>query len=184
MQIRSFRGSGEPARVIALSNAIPHDSALTTAEAQLYLTAHARSRRHGADAGGGQSCGGTWGAAYGGSNTANGNAAIGSNDVTASTFGFAGGMDYHFTPDTLAGFALAGAGTNWGLANALDSGPAMPSRLEPTTSAGLVRLTLLVRCHSAIIGSQPTAMHWATSLPPISLGKATARDWKVVTGMP
>ena len=63
-----------------------------------------------------------WGAAYGGSNTANGNAAIGSNNVTASTFGFAGGMDYHFTPDTLAGFALAGAGTNWGLANALSSG--------------------------------------------------------------
>ena len=31
-------------------------------------------------------------------------------------------MDYHFTPDTLAGFALAGGGTNWGLANALGTG--------------------------------------------------------------
>ena len=63
-----------------------------------------------------------WGAAYGGSNSANGNAAVGSSNVAAQTFGFAGGMDYHFTPDTLAGFALAGAGTNWGLANALGSG--------------------------------------------------------------
>ena len=63
-----------------------------------------------------------WGAAYGGSNTANGNAATGSNNITAQTFGFAGGMDYHFTPDTVAGFALAGGGTNWGLANALGTG--------------------------------------------------------------
>ena len=63
-----------------------------------------------------------WGAAYGGSNSANGNAAVGSSNVTAQTFGFAGGMDYHFTPDTLVGFALAGGGTNWGLANALGSG--------------------------------------------------------------
>ena len=63
-----------------------------------------------------------WGAAYGGGNSANGNALVGSSNVTAQTFGFAGGMDYHFTPDTLAGFALAGAGTNWGLANALGGG--------------------------------------------------------------
>jgi outer membrane autotransporter protein len=28
-------------------------------------------------------------------------------------------MDYHLTRDTALGFALAGAGTNWGLANAL-----------------------------------------------------------------
>jgi uncharacterized protein with beta-barrel porin domain len=63
-----------------------------------------------------------WGAAYGGTNSANGNTATGSNNVTAQTFGFASGMDYHFTPDTLAGFAFAGAGTNWGLANALGTG--------------------------------------------------------------
>ena len=56
-----------------------------------------------------------WGAAYGGSNNANGNAAVGSSNITAHTYGFAGGMDYRFTPDTLVGFALAGAGTNWGL---------------------------------------------------------------------
>jgi uncharacterized protein with beta-barrel porin domain len=62
------------------------------------------------------------GSAYGGANGTNGDAAVGSNNTTASTFGFAGGMDYHFTPYTVAGFALAGAGTNWGLANALGTG--------------------------------------------------------------
>ena len=42
--------------------------------------------------------------------------------MTAQTFGFAAGMDYHFSPNTVVGFALAGGGTNWGLANALGSG--------------------------------------------------------------
>ena len=37
-------------------------------------------------------------------------------------YGYAAGMDYHVMPDTVAGFALAGAGTNWGLANALGGG--------------------------------------------------------------
>jgi hypothetical protein len=31
-------------------------------------------------------------------------------------------MDYHVSPNTIVGFALAGGGTNWGLANALGSG--------------------------------------------------------------
>ena len=63
-----------------------------------------------------------WGGAYGGSNKANGDPVIGSNNVTAQTFGFAAGMDYHLSPYTVVGFALAGGGTSWGLANALGSG--------------------------------------------------------------
>jgi autotransporter-associated beta strand protein len=63
-----------------------------------------------------------WGSAFGGSNIANGNAAAGSNNITANAYGFAGGMDYHLSPTTVVGFALAGAGTNWGLANALGNG--------------------------------------------------------------
>jgi autotransporter-associated beta strand protein len=63
-----------------------------------------------------------WGSAYGGANNANGDPAVGSNNVRASTFGFAGGMDYHVTPNTIVGFALAGGGLNWGLANALGGG--------------------------------------------------------------
>jgi uncharacterized protein YhjY with autotransporter beta-barrel domain len=63
-----------------------------------------------------------WGSAFGGSSTTNGNAAVGSNNVTARDYGFASGMDYHFSPTTLAGFALAGSGTNWGVAQGLGGG--------------------------------------------------------------
>jgi autotransporter-associated beta strand protein len=63
-----------------------------------------------------------WGGAYGGSNIANGNASSGSSNVTASTFGFAAGMDYHVAPGTFVGFALAGGGTNWGLASGFGNG--------------------------------------------------------------
>jgi len=63
-----------------------------------------------------------WGSAFGASSTTNGNAAIGSNNVTATDYGFAAGMDYHVTPSSLYGFALAGAGTNWNLAQGLGTG--------------------------------------------------------------
>jgi autotransporter-associated beta strand protein len=57
----------------------------------------------------------TWGASYGGGNWTNGNAAVGSSNVAAQTYGVAAGMDYHYSPDTIFGFALGGGGTNWGL---------------------------------------------------------------------
>ena len=63
-----------------------------------------------------------WGTSFGGSGTANGDTAIGSNNVTTSAFGFAAGADYHVVPDTVLGFALAGSGTNWNLAQALGTG--------------------------------------------------------------
>jgi uncharacterized protein with beta-barrel porin domain len=63
-----------------------------------------------------------WAAGFGGSGTANGNPTIGSNNVTTSTFGYAAGMDYHYSPDTVLGFALAGGGTGWGLAQGLGGG--------------------------------------------------------------
>ena len=63
-----------------------------------------------------------WGSAYGGAANYNGNAAIGSNNLAASDFGFAGGMDYHAAPDLKLGFALAGGGTNWSLAQNLGGG--------------------------------------------------------------
>jgi Autotransporter beta-domain len=64
----------------------------------------------------------SWGSAFGGASTTNGNATAGTNNVTARDFGFAGGMDYHATPDTVYGFAFAGGGTNWGLAQGLGTG--------------------------------------------------------------
>jgi uncharacterized protein with beta-barrel porin domain len=54
-----------------------------------------------------------WGSAYGGGSSTSGNAALGSNNATARAFGFAAGADYRLSPDTLAGFALAGGGTNF-----------------------------------------------------------------------
>jgi autotransporter-associated beta strand protein len=63
-----------------------------------------------------------WGAPFGGYNKTNGDPVVGSNNVIAHDFGFAAGMDYHFSPDTLAGFSLSGGGTSWGLAQGLGSG--------------------------------------------------------------
>jgi uncharacterized protein with beta-barrel porin domain len=63
-----------------------------------------------------------WGSTYGGSNTTNGDSVVGSTTVTAHAYGFAGGMDYQATPDTALGFALAGGGTNWNLAQGLGGG--------------------------------------------------------------
>ena len=47
---------------------------------------------------------------------------VGSHDLTARTAGLPAGLDYRLTPDTVAGFALAGGGTNWGLAQGLGGG--------------------------------------------------------------
>ena len=54
-----------------------------------------------------------WGSAFGGGSNTSGNGALGSNDATARAFGFAVGADYRLSRDTLAGFALAGGGTNF-----------------------------------------------------------------------
>jgi autotransporter-associated beta strand protein len=54
-----------------------------------------------------------WAAGFGGSQTTNGNVGAGSNNTTSSIYGTAVGADYRFSPDTLAGFALAGGGTNF-----------------------------------------------------------------------
>jgi Autotransporter beta-domain len=55
-----------------------------------------------------------WGSAYGGSlNLAANGSAVGAHDVSAGTYGFATGADYHPTPNTVFGFALAGGGSGW-----------------------------------------------------------------------
>jgi autotransporter-associated beta strand protein len=57
-----------------------------------------------------------WAAGFGGSQTTDGNAALGSNTATSSVFGTAVGADYRISPFTVAGFALAGGGTNFNVA--------------------------------------------------------------------
>ena len=64
-----------------------------------------------------------WAASYGGASTSAGDPAAGSSSLAAQTFGFAAGMDYHYSPDTIVGFALGGGGgTNWGLAGGMGTG--------------------------------------------------------------
>jgi uncharacterized protein with beta-barrel porin domain len=63
-----------------------------------------------------------WGSAYGGQATAAGDAALGSNTTRTSAAGFAAGLDWRATPDTVVGFALAGAGTGWNVGSGLGSG--------------------------------------------------------------
>jgi autotransporter-associated beta strand protein len=58
-----------------------------------------------------------WAAGFGGSQTTDGNAALGSNTSTSRIFGMAAGADYIFSPRTIAGFALAGGGTSFSVAN-------------------------------------------------------------------
>jgi autotransporter-associated beta strand protein len=58
-----------------------------------------------------------WAAGFGGSQTTDGSTAAGSNNTTSRIFGSAVGADYRFSPFTIAGFALAGGGTNFSVAN-------------------------------------------------------------------
>jgi uncharacterized protein with beta-barrel porin domain len=58
-----------------------------------------------------------WTAGFGGSQWTDGNAAAGSNNTTSSVYGTAIGADYLFSPNTIAGFALAGGGTNFSVVN-------------------------------------------------------------------
>ena len=63
-----------------------------------------------------------WGSAFDGSTATNGDPATGSNNVTTGTYGYAAGLDYRYSPDTVVGFSLAGGGTNWNLAQGLGTG--------------------------------------------------------------
>jgi autotransporter-associated beta strand protein len=58
-----------------------------------------------------------WAAGFGGGQTTDGNAVVGSNTATSRLGGVAVGVDYWFSPLTIAGFALAGGGTNFSVAN-------------------------------------------------------------------
>jgi uncharacterized protein with beta-barrel porin domain len=58
-----------------------------------------------------------WAAGFGGSQSTSGNIALGSNNTTSNIAATAVGADYLFSPDTIAGFALAGGGTSFSVAN-------------------------------------------------------------------
>jgi uncharacterized protein with beta-barrel porin domain len=58
-----------------------------------------------------------WTAGFGGSQTTNGTVALGSNTATSRVFGMAAGADYWLSPNTISGFAVAGGGTSFSVAN-------------------------------------------------------------------
>lgn len=62
-----------------------------------------------------------WAAGFGGSQSTDGNAVVGSNGATSRIAGTVIGADYLFSPHTLLGFALAGGSTGFGV-NGLGSG--------------------------------------------------------------
>jgi uncharacterized protein with beta-barrel porin domain len=58
-----------------------------------------------------------WAAGFGGTQSISGDAVLGSNKTTSNVFGSAVGADYHVSPNTVTGVALAGGGTNFRVAN-------------------------------------------------------------------
>ena len=70
-------------------------------------------------------------------------------------FGFAAGMDYHVTPNTIVGFALAGGGLNWGLANAMGGGR------SDALQAGVYGISYLGPAYLA--GALAFTNHWFTT---------------------
>jgi len=98
---------------------------------------------------------GVWGSSYGGSSITAGDPVAGSNDARAADYGFAGGFDYHVSPDTTAGFALAGGGTNWSVAQGLGSGR---SDAFQTGFYGVSRLSA-----AYVAAALAFANHWMTT---------------------
>jgi outer membrane autotransporter protein len=95
-----------------------------------------------------------WGSAFGGAVNANGDPTAGSTNVSLRTYGFGGGMDYHFS-DSVVGFALAGGGSSWGLSQALGTGR------SDAFMAGVYGATQFGPAYLA--GALSFANHWANT---------------------
>lgn len=65
-----------------------------------------------------------WASVYGGNSRTNGDASAGTNTMTSRIFGTIAGASYRFTLDTMAGFALGGAGSSFDIANGFGGGKA------------------------------------------------------------
>jgi len=63
-----------------------------------------------------------WASVYGGNSRVNGDSVAGTNTTISRIFGTVAGASYRFTPDTLAGFALGGAGSSFDVANGFGGG--------------------------------------------------------------
>ncbi|WP_163778920.1 autotransporter domain-containing protein, partial [Proteus mirabilis] len=65
-----------------------------------------------------------WTAGYGGNARVSGDSGTGSRDTTSRVYGMATGATWRVSPDTSIGFALGGAGSNFGIAQGFGSGKA------------------------------------------------------------
>jgi uncharacterized protein with beta-barrel porin domain len=63
-----------------------------------------------------------WAAAFGGTTNTGGDAVSASHDRSARVAGYATGLDYRLTPNTVVGFAVAGGSTNFNVAGGYGSG--------------------------------------------------------------
>jgi hypothetical protein len=123
-----------------------------------------------------------WGGAFGGTGNFNGDPVVGSNNVTASDFGFAAGMDYHLSRDSLIGFALAGGGPIGTSHRASATAGAMRSRLVSMTKRTAGRGTHRRHLPLPTNGSRPIASRpSAISSRPNSRARASPAGSKPAT---
>ncbi len=102
-----------------------------------------------------------WASSFGGYNKLGGDAyGAGSHDLSTSAFGVASGLDYHLTPQTFLGAALAGGGTNWGVAQGLGggSGDFLQAGLYGGTGAGPAYLSAAFGFANHWLATQRTAV--------------------------
>jgi T5SS/PEP-CTERM-associated repeat protein len=65
-----------------------------------------------------------WAVGYGGSTRVSGDGGAGSHDMTSRVYGVTGGASYRLSANTIVGFALGGAGSNFSVAEGFGSGKA------------------------------------------------------------
>ena len=63
-----------------------------------------------------------WGSAFGGTSNTGGDTLNGNHDRSVRIAGYAAGLDYRLTPNTVVGFAVAGGSTNFNVAGGYGSG--------------------------------------------------------------
>jgi outer membrane autotransporter protein len=98
---------------------------------------------------------GAWSSALGSGLNASGDPTVGSSSVRARIYGMAAGLDYHWSPDTVTGVAMAGGTTNWSVAQGLGSGR------SDVVQGGAYALTHFGPAYLA--GALSFANHWMTT---------------------
>ena len=123
-----------------------------------------------------------WAAGYGGSQVTDGNTAQGTSATTSRIVGTVVGADYRFSPNTVAGFALGGGGTNFAVANGLGGGRSdlfqagafVKHTAGPAYIIGRSVVWLAGRHHQSHASPSPASISSARSSMPMR-GRAVSR---------